>query len=150
MKYVIVKDGTEDMIRHAVTYVESLGIPRGQIRRVTVDTEVGQALTIGLEIFVPVAEKISAPDREHEERLDEMAGYRPIDHAFRSLNGDDKCAAIVGPYDGKTGCGQPQSAHMSHYVAGDPHGPHPHDGARCLDCPECVRPEHGRSHPSAY
>lgn len=21
---------------------------------------------------------------------------------------------------------------------GDPHGPHPHDGTRCLDCPQCA------------
>jgi hypothetical protein len=55
MSLIIVKDGKEPMVREAMAYVERLGIPSTQIRRLTVDAQVGQPLVVGLELFVPVA-----------------------------------------------------------------------------------------------
>jgi hypothetical protein len=62
MSVIIVKDGKEPMVHEAMAYVESLGIPATQIRRITVDAKVGQPLVVGLELFVPVAG--AEPERE--------------------------------------------------------------------------------------
>lgn len=40
-----------------------------------------------------------------------------IDHAFRSMNGDDRCCAIVGQLPDKIGCGRPASEHNRSYGA---------------------------------
>lgn len=70
-------------------------------------------------------------------------GKPKIDHAFRSLNGDDKCAAIVGQLSEKIGCGRPASEHMSHYGVPcclQPDRTAPNGVCPCVNC-TLVRPE---------
>jgi hypothetical protein len=62
MSLILVKDGNEPMVHEAMAYVESLGIPAAQIRRITVDAKVGQPLVVGLELFVP--EEGAEPERK--------------------------------------------------------------------------------------
>lgn len=82
MKYVIVKDGGEGPLAMATAYVESLGIPRHQVRRITVDGEVGQPLIVTVELFVP------APDKSHYGR----------GHDFQDA-GDGLCAVCDMAHD---------------------------------------------------
>lgn len=53
MIFVTVKDGNEDLIARAVQWLDEIGIPREQIRRVSVEGQVGQPLVVSVNLYVP-------------------------------------------------------------------------------------------------
>lgn len=52
MSRILVKDGEEDQLKPAMDYLDSLGIPRSQIRRVVINGEINQMLTIEVTLYV--------------------------------------------------------------------------------------------------